>query len=63
MCNACIAHYINLSLKVLVIATCQNGFLYKRKTLSLCLIMCGCMEAGLSIKIDNARNINRVALS
>lgn len=45
MCNACIAHYINLSLKVLVIATCQNGFLYKRKTLSLCLIMCGWKQA------------------
>lgn len=57
MCNACIAHYINLSLKVLVIATCQNGFLYKRKTDNVW------MEAGLSIKIDNARNKNRVALS
>lgn len=45
MCNACIAHYINLSLKVLVIATCQNGFLYKRKPLSLCLIMCGWKRA------------------
>lgn len=54
------AHYIDLSLKVLVIATCQK----KPKSLSP-LFDNVWMETGLSVKIDNSikKYLNRMALS